>query len=219
MQRFTSARVPGTPDEIWLVEHPPVFTLGRKAAVRHLHDAGAIPVVRTERGGQVTYHGPGQVVAYLLVDLRRRGLSVRSFVDRIEGATIATLALWRIAATRRTGAPGVYVTVGGRADGIPGAKIASLGIRVSNGCSYHGVALNVAMDLDPFSRIDPCGYPGQAVTDMRSCIDDVERGADPTLAVADLEPASVATRFGSMLAVAIHEDAPSKHSVLEPDHR
>ncbi len=202
MRQFTLERGPAARDEIWLVEHPAVFTLGRRADVRHLHDAGTIPVVRTERGGQVTYHGPGQVVAYLLIDLRRRVLSVRSLVERIESATIGTLAAWQIAATRRPGAPGVYLRVGAAA----GAKIASLGIRVSNGCSYHGVALNVSMDLEPFTRIDPCGYPGQRVTDMRSCIGKVDF-------------ASVAARFGTMLAAAIHEGAPTPHNVPEHDHR
>lgn len=202
MQQFTLGRGPDTRDEIWLVEHAAVFTLGRAARVQHLHEVGAIPVVRTERGGQVTYHGPGQVVAYLLVDLRRRSLSVRGLVDRIESATIATLGAWGIAATRRPGAPGVYL----RASETAGAKLASLGIRVSNGCSYHGVALNVAMDLEPFSRIDPCGYPGQAVTDMRSCVGDVDL-------------ASVAARFGNMLAATIHEGAPAPHAVPVHAHR
>ncbi|MCZ2414752.1 MAG: lipoyl(octanoyl) transferase LipB, partial [Burkholderiales bacterium] len=162
MQAFTLGRGADTRDEIWLVEHPPVFTLGHASRPEHLRAPGEIPVVRTERGGQVTYHGPGQVVAYLLIDLRRRRLSVRDFVAAIEGATIALLAACGVAATRRTGAPGVYVVDD---DGGAGAKIASLGIRISRGCSYHGVALNVAMDLEPFSRIDPCGYPGLAVTD------------------------------------------------------
>ncbi len=166
MRSFTDTRSADTPDEIWLVEHPPVFTLGRAARLEHVRAPGAIPVVRTERGGQVTYHGPGQAVCYLLVDLRRGGIKVRAFVDRIEAETIALLGAHGIEAVRRAGAPGVYVREAGR----PGAKIASIGIRISEGCSWHGVALNVAMDLSPFERIDPCGYPGLAVTDMRSCL-------------------------------------------------
>lgn len=184
MQAFTLGRTAETRDEIWLIEHPPVFTLGHASRPEHLHAPGDIPVVRTERGGQVTYHGPGQVVAYLLIDLRRRSLTVRDFVSAIEGATIAVLGASGVAATRRAGAPGVYLAAG---DGTAGAKIASLGIRISRGCSYHGVALNVAMDLEPFSRIDPCGYPGLAVTDLRNCVGDVD--------MADL-----AARFGRQLA-------------------
>ncbi|MEZ5603425.1 MAG: lipoyl(octanoyl) transferase LipB [Burkholderiaceae bacterium] len=187
MQAFTLGRTTTTRDEIWLVEHPPVFTLGHASRPEHLHAPGDIPVVRTERGGQVTYHGPGQVVAYLLIDLRRRALTVRDFVSSIEEATIAVLGASGVEATRRAGAPGVYLA--GR-DGAAGAKIASLGIRISRGCSYHGVALNVAMDLEPFSRIDPCGYPGLAVTDLRSCVGDVD--------MADL-----AARFGRQLAASL----------------
>ena len=189
MQAFTLDRGPDTRDEIWLIEHPPVFTLGHASRPEHLHAPGDIPVVRTERGGQVTYHGPGQVVAYLLVDLRRRSLTVREFVACMEDATIAVLAAHEVPAMRRSGAPGVYLRA---ADGSPGAKIASLGIRISRGCSYHGVALNVAMDLEPFSRIDPCGYPGLAVTDLRSCVGSVD--------IAD-----VAQRFGRALAASIEK--------------
>ncbi len=184
MRAFTLGRDAETGDEIWLVEHPPVYTLGLASRPEHLHAPGDIPVVRTERGGQVTYHGPGQVVAYLLVDLRRRALTIRQFVSSIEDATIALLHGYGVAATRKPGAPGVYLR--GR-DGDAGAKIASLGIKVSRGCSYHGVALNASMDLEPFSRIDPCGYPGLSMTDLRSCVGDVE--------IAD-----VATRFGRHLA-------------------
>lgn len=187
MQAFTLGRTPQTRDEIWLVEHPPVFTLGRSSRPGHLHAPGDIPVVQTERGGQVTYHGPGQVVAYLLIDLRRRSLAVREFVASIEDATIALLGACGVPATRKPGAPGVYLR---QPDGGAGAKIASLGIRISRGCSYHGVALNAAMDLEPFSRIDPCGYPGQAMTDLRSCVGDVD--------VAD-----IAARFGRQLAASI----------------
>ncbi|MCL4185042.1 MAG: lipoyl(octanoyl) transferase LipB [Burkholderiaceae bacterium] len=189
MQAFTLDRGPDTRDEIWLIEHPPVFTLGHASRPEHLHAPGDIPVVRTERGGQVTYHGPGQVVAYLLVDLRRRSLTVREFVACMEDATIAVLAAHEVPAMRRSGAPGVYLRV---ADGSPGAKIASLGIRISRGCSYHGVALNVAMDLEPFSRIDPCGYPGLPVTDLRSCVGSVD--------IAD-----VAQCFGRALAASVEK--------------
>ena len=187
MKRATALPAGQFREQLWLCEHPPVFTLGHASRPEHLHAPGDIPVVRTERGGQVTYHGPGQVVAYLLVDLRRRGLSVRDFVAAIEEATIAVLHACGVAATRRAGAPGVYVTGD---DGNAGAKIASLGIRISRGCSYHGVALNVAMDLEPFSRIDPCGYPGLAVTDLRSRVGDVD--------IADL-----AARFGRQLAASL----------------
>jgi lipoyl(octanoyl) transferase len=165
MRRFTAERGPGTADQIWLLHHPPVFTLGQAGKAEHLHDPGDTPVVRTERGGQVTYHGPGQVVAYLLLDLRRRGLLVRDLVCLIERAVMATTALHGVQTMAKAGAPGVYLR---QADGTPGAKIASLGLKVSRGCTYHGVALNVAMDLEPFSRIDPCGFPGLAVTDLQT---------------------------------------------------
>ncbi|WP_127478210.1 lipoyl(octanoyl) transferase LipB [Sulfurivermis fontis] len=158
MQRFTEERTADTPDELWLVEHPPVFTLGLNGKAEHLLNPGAIDVIQVDRGGQVTYHGPGQVVLYLLVDLRRRGLGVRALVHRMEQAVIALLAGYGIPARARLDAPGVYVD---------GAKIASLGLRVRRGCSYHGLALNVDMDLEPFSRINPCGYPGLAVTQLR----------------------------------------------------
>ncbi len=165
MREFTAARGPETADEIWLVEHPAVFTLGLASRASHLLATGDIPVVQTERGGQVTYHGPGQVVAYLLLDLRRRGLTVRTLVHGIEQAAIDALGAAGVPAMRRAGAPGVYVRT---SEGEPGAKIASVGIRVQRGCSFHGLAVNVAMDLEPFSRIDPCGYPGLEVTDLRS---------------------------------------------------
>ena len=170
MRRFTETRTADTPDEIWLVEHEPVFTLGLAAKEEHLIAPGAIPVVRTERGGQVTYHGPGQAVAYTLIDLRRRGLTVRGFVERLEQAVIDLLAGRGLPAVRRPGAPGVYLEERG---GAAGAKIASLGIKITRGCSFHGVALNVAMDLEPFSRINPCGYPGLAVADLRGRLGEV----------------------------------------------
>lgn len=158
MRAYTASRGPETPDAVWLVEHPPVYTLGLGGLAEHLHDPGEVPVVRSDRGGQVTYHGPGQLVVYVMLDLARLGLGVRETVRLLERVTAATLAARGIAAERRPKAPGVYVR---------GAKIASLGLRVRRGCTYHGLALNVDMDLSPFERIDPCGYPGLAVTDCR----------------------------------------------------
>ncbi|BCU07947.1 lipoyl(octanoyl) transferase LipB [Allochromatium tepidum] len=155
MRAFTDAREADTPDELWLLEHPPVFTLGQAGRPEHLLAPGDIPVIRTDRGGQVTYHGPGQLVAYPLLDLRRSGIGIKRLVERLEQSVIDLLAGYGIVAERRANAPGVYV-----AD----AKIASLGLRVRNGCSYHGLALNVDLDLEPFGRINPCGYAGLAVT-------------------------------------------------------
>lgn len=158
MQAFTDARDADTPDELWLLEHPQVYTLGRIARGEHLIDAGGIPVVQSDRGGQVTYHGPGQLVAYTLFDLQRLGLGVRPFVAALEQAVIDMLAELSITAGRRAGAPGVYVD---------GSKIAALGLRVRRGRSYHGLSLNAAMDLAPYRGIDPCGYPGLGVTQVR----------------------------------------------------
>ena len=158
MQAFTAGRTADTPDEIWLCEHPPVFTLGLAGKPEHLLRDVGIPVVRIDRGGQITYHGPGQVVAYLLLDLRRRGLTVKGMVNRMEQAVIDLLAEYGVEAQRLAGAPGVYVG---------GAKIAALGLKLKNGCSYHGLALNVDMDLAPFGHINPCGYEGLAVTQLR----------------------------------------------------
>ncbi len=159
MRAFTDARTPDTPDQLWLVEHPPVFTLGLGADRAHILDAHAVPVVQTDRGGEVTYHGPGQVVAYLLIDLRRSKpagrLFAREFVHKIEQAMIDTLAAYNLPGERKAGAPGIYVAGGG----WQGAKIGALGLKVrGNGCTYHGVSLNVVMDLTPFSWINPCGY-------------------------------------------------------------
>ncbi len=151
MQRLVDARGPETPDEIWFLEHPPVFTLGMNSRPEHLLGTGAIPVVQIDRGGQVTYHGPGQLVVYPLLDLGRAKLGVRILVEGIERAIIATVAEWGIEAYGRRDAPGVYV--GPR-------KLASVGLRIRRGCSYHGLALNVAMDLEPFCRINPCGSAG-----------------------------------------------------------
>ena len=163
MQSFTAGRDPDTEDEIWLVQHPPVFTLGQAGRREHLLADVGIPVVAIDRGGQVTYHGPGQVVGYVLLDLRRRGYGVKELVRRLEQVVIEVLATEGISASRRSGAPGVYV----EAAGTDGAKIAALGLRIRHGCSYHGLSLNVAMDLTPFAAINPCGYAGLAVTQMR----------------------------------------------------
>jgi len=157
MQAFTDARTADTDDEIWLVEHEPVFTLGQAGKWEHVLMPGDIPVVPVDRGGQVTYHGPGQIVAYPLIDLRRLRLGVRDLVCRIEQAIIDTLATWNLVAERKTGAPGVYVA---------GAKVAALGLRVRRGCTFHGLAFNVNMDLSPFHRINPCGFQGLAVTQV-----------------------------------------------------
>jgi lipoyl(octanoyl) transferase len=178
MKAFTAARGPQTPDEIWVVEHPPTFTQGLAGKAEHLLDAGDVPVVQTNRGGQVTYHGPGQVVAYPLIDLRRQGIYVKEFVFRLEEAVLRTLADFDVTGHRVPGAPGIYVK---RADPFGHAalgerpahdtfeglgKIAALGVKVSNHCTYHGVALNVAMDLRPFHRINPCGYAGLETVDL-----------------------------------------------------
>jgi lipoyl(octanoyl) transferase len=169
MREFTARRDAGADDELWLVEHPPVFTLGQAGRREHLLDPGAIPVVATDRGGQVTFHGPGQVVVYTLLDLHRLGIFVRELVFRIEQSVIQTLDAFGVAGERVRGAPGVYVRdASSRAEGgLAGyAKIAALGVKVSRGRSYHGVALNVAMDLEPFRRIDPCGYAGLPTVDL-----------------------------------------------------
>lgn len=159
MREFTSARSTDSADELWLLEHPPVYTLGIAGRDEHLPRAeNGIPVIRTDRGGQITYHGPGQVVLYLLLDMRRRGLSVRPLVRLMEKAVIDLLAGYGLAAAGRIEAPGVYVG---------DAKIAALGLRIRNGCCYHGLAFNVDMDLSPFRAIDPCGYSGLAVTQTR----------------------------------------------------
>ncbi len=186
MRRFTATRNAATPDELWLLEHPPVYTVGQAGRLEHLLRETAIPVERVDRGGQITFHGPGQLVAYALLDLRRRGLTVRRLVATLEQAVIDLLAGYRIAGERRAGAPGVYVA---------GAKIAALGLRVRNGCCYHGVALNVAMDLAPFRDIHPCGYAGLAVTQLA----DLGVGAP----VSD-----VGRRLAARIAAALPPDGP-----------
>ncbi|HLS81533.1 MAG TPA: lipoyl(octanoyl) transferase LipB [Steroidobacter sp.] len=159
MQSFTAARTAEASDEIWFLEHPPVFTLGMNAAPEHVLAPGDVPLVHIDRGGQVTYHGPGQLVIYPLLDLRRSQLGVRELVVALETAVIEFAASWNIAAFGRREAPGVYVD---------GRKLASVGLRIRRGCSYHGMAFNIAMDLEPFRRINPCGYPGLDVIDLRS---------------------------------------------------
>ncbi len=179
MKAFTAGRTADTPDEIWLVEHAPVFTQGLAGKAEHVLDAGEVPIVQTNRGGQVTYHGPGQVVAYPLVDLRRLGIYVKEYVFRLEEAVLRTLADFDVTGHRVPGAPGIYVkladpfghaALGGDRpahDPFRGlGKIAALGVKVSNHCTYHGVALNVAMDLQPFDRINPCGYAGLKTIDL-----------------------------------------------------
>ena len=157
MQRFTDLRDSQTPDEIWLLEHTPVFTQGQAGKPEHLLNPGSIPVLKVDRGGQVTYHGPGQLIAYLLIDLRRRGLGVRQLVTLMEQSIVELLQGHGIDSAPRREAPGVYVD---------GRKIASLGLRVRRGCSFHGLSLNVDMDLEPFSRINPCGHAGLEVTQL-----------------------------------------------------
>ena len=182
MQAFTDARTEVTPDELWLVEHDPVFTLGQAGRPEHVLAAGDIPVLHVDRGGQVTYHGPGQIVAYPLLDLRRMKLGVRDYVCRIEQAVIDTLAEWNIEGARKDGAPGVYVN---------GAKVAALGIRVRRGCCFHGLAFNIAMDLEPFHRINPCGFAGLEVVSMADL-----GGPGHLDAVKPVLLAALADRFG-----------------------
>jgi len=158
MRRFTDARDDGTADEVWFVSHPPIFTLGMNADPRHVLAAGDIPVLKIDRGGQVTYHGPGQLVAYTLIDLRRRGFTVRKLVEQLEGAIVDTVAGYGVSAHGRCDARGVYV---GK------SKLAAIGLRVRRHCAYHGVAVNVAMDLAPFRRINPCGFESLEVTQVK----------------------------------------------------
>jgi lipoyl(octanoyl) transferase len=180
MQAFTDVRSAETPDELWLTEHPPVYTLGLAGRREHLLRANGIAVINADRGGQVTYHGPGQLVSYLLFDLRRAHRGVRDMVRRIEAAVITWLAACGIAAYGKVAAPGIYVR-----RGSVEAKIGSLGLKVRNGCTYHGVAVNVDMDLSPFLDIDPCGYPGLAVTQL------VDLGVRRTVAQAGAELAPI----------------------------
>ena len=177
MKSYTGGRSPDSADELWLTEHDPVFTQGQAGKAEHVLAPGDIPVVQSDRGGQVTYHGPGQITGYLLFDIRRLGISVRALVRGIEEAVVATLARYGVEAAGRPDAPGVYVD---------GAKIASLGLRVRRGCSYHGLALNVDMDLEPFSRINPCGLLGTPVTQLADLAAPVEIGEVRDRLVEDL---------------------------------
>lgn len=164
MQKFTDERDAQTPDELWLVEHPPVFTQGLAGKAEHILASGDIPVIQVDRGGQVTYHGPGQIVAYPLINLRRHGIGVKSLVYGIEQAIIDTIGLYDITAKRKDNAPGVYVN---------GAKMASLGLRIRKACSFHGLAFNIDMDLEPFQRINPCGFSGLEVIQLADMASDV----------------------------------------------
>lgn len=184
MSGYTDARDAGSPDRLWLVEHEPVFTQGQAGKAEHVLGAGDIPVVQVDRGGQVTYHGPGQLVVYPLLDLRRLKMGVRDLVDALEAAVIDTLAEWDIRGERRVGAPGVYVA---------GRKIMALGLRVRRGCSFHGLAFNVAMDLSPYARINPCGFAGLQITQTS------ELGGPATLdAVAAVLVPHLAARIGHL---------------------
>jgi len=187
MREFSERRDDATDDEIWTLQHPPVFTLGQAGKPEHLLAPGDIPVVRTDRGGQVTYHGPGQIVAYLLYDLRRGGIGVKSLVNRLEQAVIDLLETYGVSAATREGAPGVYVE---------GRKIASLGLRVRRGCSYHGVSLNLDNDLEPFRRINPCGFPNLEVTRLSDQV------GEPS---AERVEAQLASRIARQLQAALRE--------------
>jgi lipoyl(octanoyl) transferase len=209
MQAFTDTRDAATPDEIWFLEHPPVFTLGLNGRREHLLAPGDIPVVDIDRGGQVTYHGPGQLVVYPLLDLKRSGLGIRGLVTGLERAVIDTVAVWGIDARAKREAPGVYV--GGR-------KLASIGLRVRRGCSYHGLAFNIAMDLEPFARINPCGYAGLEVTQLSvlggpADVDRVAHELAPRLLAelgyAALPEASAARRFSSRAGVPTSNQRPA----------
>jgi lipoyl(octanoyl) transferase len=205
MRAFTAQRDAQTPDELWLVEHPPVFTLGQAGKPEHLLIANSgIPLVQIDRGGQITYHGPGQVVAYLLLDLRRRKLMVRELVTLIEQAVIETLAAYNLAGERKAGAPGIYVPEG--ASGLSaahiGAKVAALGLKISHGCSYHGVSLNVSMDLSPFLAINPCGYAGLETVDMAT-LGAQASWQDVAATLAARLEANLAVHWDSTLAAAL----------------
>lgn len=177
MQHFTDMRGADTADELWCLQHPPVFTQGQAGRAEHILDAGPIPVIQVNRGGQVTYHGPGQLVVYLLVDIRRRNLGVRALVDTIEQSIVALLAGYGVASRADPAAPGVYVS---------GRKIAALGLRIRRGCSFHGLALNIDTDLAPFTRINPCGYAGMAVTRLRDEVPESRPVPDQAQVAAEL---------------------------------
>lgn len=186
MQNVTAVRTPTSPDELWQLEHPPVYTQGFNSKPEHLLDRGDIPLVQTDRGGQITYHGPGQIVMYTLIDLRRLGWSARKLVDLLEGSVIDTLTSYGIPSHARRDAPGVYVE---------DRKIAAVGLRIRNGRSYHGVSLNVAMDLEPFQRINPCGYAGLKITQVSD-----EGGPNDLVAVAEAFSFRLRQRYNTMTA-------------------
>lgn len=177
MRQFVDQRTPETPDEIWLVEHPAVFTVGQNGKMEHVLQPGDIPVLHVDRGGQVTYHGPGQLVAYIMVDLNRLELGVKKLVATIEDAVIALLKCWSITATKQEGAPGIFVGE---------AKICSIGLRIRKGYSYHGLSLNINMDLEPFTRINPCGYRGLVMTQLSKYIEAITLNEVKPLLIAEL---------------------------------
>ncbi len=186
MQAFTAARTPETADELWLTQHLPVFTQGQAGKAEHLLKSGDIPVVQSDRGGQITYHGPGQIVVYTLIDIKRAGLGVRDMVCLIENSLIETLAMWGIEAVAKADAPGVYVAQ---------KKIASLGLRVRQGRTYHGLALNVDMDLSPFQCINPCGYQGLQMTQVSDYVADADsRSIEETLVQVFIRRLSVQSK-------------------------
>jgi lipoyl(octanoyl) transferase len=200
MRNFTDVRDETTADEIWLLQHPRVFTQGQAGKAEHVLAPGDIPVIQVDRGGQVTYHGPGQIVGYLLIDLRRRRMGVRELVTGIENSIIAVLREYDVAASARPDAPGVYLTTEG---GASGAKIAALGLRVRRGCTFHGLSLNVDMDMEPFNRINPCGFSGLKVAQMRDLVAPVPsiEALEDQLSAAlceqlDYDPANVVVEAG-----------------------
>jgi lipoyl(octanoyl) transferase len=182
MKNFTSKRLDNTPDETWILEHFPVYTQGQAGKPEHILNPHGIPVIQTDRGGQVTYHGPGQLIAYVLVNIQKRNIGIRTFVCQLEQLLINLLEQFNIPASTRCGAPGVYVE---------GEKIASIGLRVKNGCTYHGIALNVSMDLDPFLGINPCGYSQLKMTQMSTYVPEITMGQ-----VSDLLKLHIITLFG-----------------------
>jgi len=198
MRAFTDRRGARTPDELWLLEHPPVYTQGLAGKPEHVLDAGDIPVIQTDRGGQITYHGPGQLVAYPLLDLDRLGLGIRSLVAMLETVTIELLAGLGVSGQRKEGAPGVFVD---------GAKIASIGMKVRRGCTFHGLAFNIAMDLSPFARINPCGFAGQPMTRLADIVDD-PAGENDVEAVGRLLARRLAEAIGLDWGIeATHDEA------------
>jgi lipoyl(octanoyl) transferase len=198
MRDFTEVRDENTPDEIWLLQHPRVFTQGQAGKAEHVIAPGDIPVIQVDRGGQVTYHGPGQIVGYMLIDIRRRGLGIRWLVNGIEKAIIEVLKQYGVNSFAKPEAPGVYLE-GAQGKGRDGAKIAALGMRVRRGCTFHGLSLNIDMELEPYARINPCGFSGMAVTQLRDLVDNVptlEAVEEPLLsalcAQLDYDPKSLA---------------------------